>query len=597
MRLIREVPFWKLALLSLSLLLAPQPLKDCGNYFFLPKQASLPLFSNLFLITGTVSLAWLFIQYLRDNPEGALYKVCTLFDGFIFKRFYIQTIIICSIFIFCMASLIAFATYDYMPHISDEISQLFQAKIFLSGHLTAPSPPLPEFFTYAEDNIIVTPKWYSQYPPGFSFLLMIGLWLGSPWVINPLLAALSTVLIFLLCRELFDRETAVLSVILFALSPKVLFTSGSLMNHSAAMFFLLLAVASMVFAVRRQKALLALCSGISLGISLNIRTLDAVILYLPVGIYSLSAVSSYGKKGLKILGMWLCGFLMMAGILLLYNYYTTGNPLLFGYIARWGESHHLGFHKIRGGRMHTPLTGLINTALQIRLTDKGLFEWVVPMSFFILAVILLVKKTAGDWIFLSICFCTSFLYFYWGWTDRLLMGRFYFSVTPYLVILVARGLLHVARQFSGGPDAKDPVQGNKKPSYALCIVGLFILISAPVRVDDLGSQYIIPHLQVDRRLQQEVAQKKLHNAVVFIEPQDKHELIVGSGFFMNTPDLESQDIIYAKDLGKKDKELLKQYPKRKGFIYQHRRQIIKTVDKGYCISPPEAFELVTIDGR
>ena len=206
MRLIREVPFWKLALLSLSLLLAPQPLRDCGNYFFLPKQVSLSLFSNLFLITGTVFLAWLFIQYLRDNPEGALCKVCTLCEGFIFKRFYIQTIIVCSIFMFCMASLIAFVTYDYMPHVSDEISQLFQAKIFLSGHLTAPSPPLPEFFTYAEDNIIVTPKWYSQYPPGFSFLLMIGLWLGSPWVINPLLAALSTVLIFLLCRELFDRQ-------------------------------------------------------------------------------------------------------------------------------------------------------------------------------------------------------------------------------------------------------------------------------------------------------------------------------------------------------------------------------------------------------
>ena len=572
MRLIREVPFWKLALLSLSLLLAPQPLRDCGNYFFLPKQVSLSLFSNLFLITGTVSLAWLFIQYLRDNPEGALYKVCTLCEGFIFKRFYIQTIIICSIFIFGMASLIAFATYEYMPHVSDEISQLFQAKIFLSGHLTAPSPPLPEFFTYAEDNIIVTPKWYSQYPPGFSFLLMIGLWLGSPWVINPLLAALSTVLIFLLCRELFDRETAVLSVILFALSPKVLFTSGSLMNHSAAMFFLLLAVASMVFAVRRQNAQLALCSGIALGISLNIRTLDAVILYLPVGIYSLSAVSSYGRKGLKILGMWLCGFLMMAGILLLYNYYTTGDPLLFGYIARWGESHYLGFHKIRGGGMHTPLTGLINTILQIRLTDKGLFEWVIPVSFFILVVLLFIRKTAWDWIFLSIIFCNLVLYFFWGWTDRLFMGRFYFSATPYLIILVTRGLLCLVQMLCVDPDAGHPVPEIERPAHALFLVVLFIIISIPVRAADLNPQYNIPHLQVDRRLCQAVKQQQIHNAVVFIEPQDRNELIVGSGFFMNTPDWNPGHYICQRPW-KKDKELLKQYPKRKGFIYQHRRAV------------------------
>jgi len=590
----KEVPFWKLALLSLCLLLAPQPFWACGNYFFLPKQIALAPFLNLMLVITAVFLARLFLQYLRGNPAGNLSRVCSRIEGCIFTRFYIQTIAACSIFMVCMASLISFAAYEYLPHVSDEIAQLFQAKIFLSGHLTAPSPPLPEFFTYAEDNIIVKPRWYSQYPPGFPALLLIGLRLGSPWVINPLLAALSAVLIFVLCRELFDRETAVLSVILFALSPKVLFTSGSLMNHAAALFFLLLAVTSMVFAVRREKTLLALCSGIALGISLNIRTLDALILYLPVGVYSLSAVSRYGTGGLKLLGMWLCGLLIMAGLLLLYNCYTTGEPLLFGYMARWGESHRLGFHKIRGGRIHTPLAGLINTLLQVRLTDKGLFEWVIPASYFILSALLLMRKTIWDSIFFSICCCTVTLYFFWGWTDRLFMGRFYYSATPFLVILAARGLLYLTRQFSAGPGAQDPVSVIDKPSGVLCIIGLWILISAPVRASDLSTQYCIPHLQVDRRLQLQVAQQQLHNAIVFIEPQDEHELIVGSGFFMNTPDLASQDIIFARDLGARDAELLRHYPERKGFIYRHRRDIKRIFDCGYCISPPAAFELVEL---
>jgi hypothetical protein len=596
MKLAREVPSWKLVLLALCLLLAPQSLKDCGNNFFFPKHVTLDFFTTLLIMVGTLFLAWFLMQYLSGNRHKAIVKMCTFFEDSIFRKHYVQTILYCSIFVLVMASLISFAIYEYVPRVSDEIAQLFQARIFLSGHLTAPSPPLPEFFTYAEDNIIVTPRWYSQYPPGFPFLLMTGLWIGSPWIINPLLAALSVALLFLLCQQIFDRETAVLSAILFALSPKVLFTSGSLMNHTAAMFFLLLAVTSMVFSVRRQNALLALCSGISLGISLNIRTLDAVLLFLPVGIYSL--LMCFKKQTvLKIGSAWLCGFLMMGLTLLFYNYYTTGGPLLFGYIVRWGESHYLGFHKIRGGRIHTPLLGLINTILQIRLTDKGLLEWVIPVSFFILMVLLFVRKTIWDWIFLSIILLNILLYFFWGWVDQLFMGRFYFSVTPYFIILAARGLQCLVKMFSGNSNSDQLGQEIKQPFRALLIVGLFIIISIPVRAGDFGLQYNVPHLQVDRSLYQTVKQQNIHDAIVFIEPQDRQELIVGCGFFMNTPDLNSQDIIFAKDLGEKNKELLKQYPERKGFMYQHRRQTKKTFDKGYCISPPESFELVAIDGR
>ena len=68
--------------------------------------------------------------------------------------------------------------YDFVPRISDEIAQLFQAKIFLSGHLTAPSPPLPEFFTYAEDNMIVIAKMVLPIPARVSVLThdWVGIW-------------------------------------------------------------------------------------------------------------------------------------------------------------------------------------------------------------------------------------------------------------------------------------------------------------------------------------------------------------------------------------------------------------------------------------
>ena len=492
-----------------------------------------------------------------------------------------------------MASLIAFATYEYMPHVSDEISQLFQAKIFLSGHLTAPSPPLPEFFTYAEDNIIVTPKWYSQYPPGFSFLLMIGLWLGSPWVINPLFAAFSVILVFLLCQEVFGRDTAMLSAFLFALSPKMIFTSGSLMNHTTAMFFLLLAITTMIFAVKKHQVLLALCSGLSLGACLNIRTLDAIFLFLPVGIYSFM-ICFKNRTLLKICSAWLCGFFIMAGLLLYYNYQTNGDPFVFGYMVRWGgESHHLGFHEVRGGRIHTPLMGLINSVLQIRLTDKSLLEWPLPVSFFILALLLFGRIALWDLIFISIALLNIVFYFFWGWADPLFMGRFYFNLTPYLIILTTRGVLCLLVMVYRTNRNR---QADEISACALMLAMLFFLIAIPTRMADLYPQYYREDLHVDRRLEKAVRQQNIHNAIVFIEPQDKHELIVGSGFFMNTPNLKFQDIIFAKDLGIHNKKLQQFFRERRGFLYRHRRNVKKLFNKwGYCESPSEEFELIPIE--
>jgi len=42
-------------------------------------------------------------------------------------------------------------------------------------------------FSYYYDNMVFTSRWYSQYPPGHSFLLMMGVLCNTPWIINPLL--------------------------------------------------------------------------------------------------------------------------------------------------------------------------------------------------------------------------------------------------------------------------------------------------------------------------------------------------------------------------------------------------------------------------
>ena len=295
--------------------------------------------------------------------------------------------------------------------------------------------------------------------------------------------------------------------------------------------------------------------------------------------------------------MWLCGFCIMASILLWYNYQTNGSPLVFGYVVRWGgESHQLGFHEIRGGLVHTPYQGFINNLRLIRLTDKSLLEWPLPATFFISILFLFMRTTLWDWILFSILLLNIGIYFFWGWYDPLFMGRFYFISIPYLIILVTRGVLCLTQLFSMNYETLASSQFRAQPltAPALIVVLLFFLIAIPTRAADIVSEYKRQDLQVDQRLQKAVEEKQVHNAIVFIEPQDKHELIVGSGFFMYTPDLAKQDLIFARDLGQNNKRLLKVYTGANGFLYRHRKDVKKTYEGEYCVSPSEAFLLVLI---
>ncbi|MFB0564999.1 MAG: hypothetical protein ACETWK_04905, partial [Candidatus Aminicenantaceae bacterium] len=105
----------------------------------------------------------------------------------------------CSLFVFIFTNLFSFFVFHHIPHINDEISYLFQANIFKSGKLYAPSSCEKEFFNFT--HIINNGKWYSQYTPGYPFLLMLALFINAPWLLNPLLAALSIILFYFLGKE------------------------------------------------------------------------------------------------------------------------------------------------------------------------------------------------------------------------------------------------------------------------------------------------------------------------------------------------------------------------------------------------------------
>ncbi len=84
------------------------------------------------------------------------------------------------------------------PLLQDEYAYLFQAKTLAAGHLTAPSPPLPEFFEAA--HLLVVPRFTAKYFPGQALLLAPLVREGHAWALPCLTLGLAAALIFLVLR-------------------------------------------------------------------------------------------------------------------------------------------------------------------------------------------------------------------------------------------------------------------------------------------------------------------------------------------------------------------------------------------------------------
>ena len=121
----------------------------------------------------------------------------------------------------------------------DEAAFLLQAQIFASAKLVAPSPPLPDFFQ--QWHVLVRPVLASKYPPGYSLILVPGVWLGMPGLMPALMASIGAALVFAIARDLTNTRVALLAVVLSATSPITLRFSASYFSEVADAFLWLCA--------------------------------------------------------------------------------------------------------------------------------------------------------------------------------------------------------------------------------------------------------------------------------------------------------------------------------------------------------------------
>lgn len=349
------------------------------------------------------------------------------------------------------AVLVSIFIFGRIPHVQDSIAQLFQARIFAGGRLWAPAPPLPQLFDYA-NVILANGRWYSQYPPGHSLLLLPGVLAGVPWLTNPLLGGLTVLGVYLLGLELGGPRIARMAAILGVVSPFLLLMSGEFMSHASALSTITFFLVFFFRALRTARTQDGIAAGIFLCLAVLIRPYSAFGMGIPAGIYGLWYWHRR-KRPAKALAYIVAGGMAGLILLLLYNWGTTGSPTRFGYTALWGQGYGLGFGKGFESQAHSLERGLLFTWQRAVKLNGRLFEWPLT-SLWPIVVALAVKKSEAKLRWLLLAFPVSLLVahaFYWYQDANDCFGpRYVYEALAPILLLSAMGLVAVGDWLTPG---------------------------------------------------------------------------------------------------------------------------------------------------
>ena len=413
------------------------------------------------------------------------------------------------------------------PFTSDEMAQLWHARILLSGRLMLAAEAHREFFNTAP-VIDQAGHWFSQYPIGGPTFIAIGLTFGAAWLVNPVLLGVATWQTYRFVSDVADELAARSTALLFALSPMVLLMGASQMNHVPALAFTMLALASLARWDRaettRERWIHAGVIGSSLGIVAAVRPLDAVLVGVVVAGVQLSRVAKSPERW-RDLGIQCATAAVPVALLLWANARTTGSPFLFGYDALNGTAHRIGFHVAPNGEMHTPLHGVILASGYLMRLDRFLFEWPIPALVVVLAGIggALSKRNASRWDVVLAAMATAFLVGYGAyWFDGFFAGpRFLFTALPGFIYFAARAPGAMAYALGKIPFAR-------RSSLLLLPFCMGASWLGPLGISSAAARVLLyrdQRTKLKTDIDEQVRRAGLHHALVFVNESWRGRLL------------------------------------------------------------------------
>lgn len=499
-------------------------------------------------------------------------------------------VLACALFVFIFTNLFSYFIFEHIPHINDEVAYLFQAKIFKTGQLYASSPCAKDFFNFT--HIINNGKWYSQYTPGYPFLLLLGLLIQAPWLINPFLAAFSIILFYFLGKEIYDSQVGLLAAIFGSISIWFLLMSSTMMSHISCMFFISLFLLFLFRSFKKPSIINGLLAGLGLGMAFLIRPYTALLISVPFLLFYASKLFKNFKIMLRNSIALILILTISVFILLIYNNITNNDFFTFGYEVCHGKEHGIGFGKTGYTDIpHTVFLGFTQTFDYIKSINKYLFGW--PLSSFLaIFPLFFFTKISSRYrkkdLILASGFFSLFvgLFFFWG-TYILIGARMIFEAIPILFLLSARGATEIPKLVCSRYKKIDIVNLKKILTVILIIFTAYaFLIRFPrwIWPKDLHGYYhgfANKFAAVTPNINQTLKSLHLEKAVVIMKfiyhPREFFPYgWLGSGFLYNDPQLKG-NIIYVQDRGKENISLFQCFPERKFLLY------LGTLEKGMLI--------------
>src|SRR5947209_2648432 len=249
-------------------------------------------------------------------------------------------------------SWIAYVQYHAEPHIYDASAYLFAAKMYAMGQLSVPIPPAVDRFP-GPFMVLFDGRWFGQYAPGTSLTLVPGIWLGVPWLIEPILGTLALLGTGLIAARLYDRRVATLAVVLGTLSPFYSYLAASYLGHTIALFYLVWGLWALLRFAQGEAGWNLLLSAVFFGMAGLTRDLVAVlfiaIILLGILVLSWRRLRLDWPRWVMPAIAFIAIVLIFVSISLTFNRALTGSPWvpprsLFFPGDRWGFGPGVGFY-------------------------------------------------------------------------------------------------------------------------------------------------------------------------------------------------------------------------------------------------------------
>ena len=448
-----------------------------------------------------------------------------------------------------LAGAMAFAIFGFegLPHTEDEAVYILQAKTFLGGNLTAPAPPealwpgLEYYLLEFRDG-----RWIGTPPPGWPTVLAIGVAFGVPWLVNPVLAALSVLASGALAQRIWGPAVGILTALLLACSPWFLTTAGTLMPHLASLPLMLVSWILLLKARDDGTLWPALVAGLAMGGLFVVRQLEGLMIGVMTGLWLLSLVRTPGGFLRGVL--YSAGCIAVGSLYLVANYLVTGSALIAP-LKRytddtWGSGGNAygfgpdigppdGWNGLDIAPGHSVFEGVMNTAQSLAMIDMDFFGWGIGSLVLVwlgLALRRPDRATVGFLILIAVV--AGALFLYWAPGTFYIGARYWFLMIFPLAAISALGFFALQQRLVAGGLAP------RAPWAVLTVLCLFSLaVYSPWQISQ--------HYRGFRGSTDAVRAAHFPgDALVFVDIPD-----YGSALFLNDPYLRDGRPIYLRDLG------------------------------------------------